>query len=282
MRTARARRGAATAPHSPPRTSRSCLPGLKYGTTFGGTCTRAPVRGLRPCARLALAGAERTEAAQLDLLAAADRLDDAVQHDAEHLARPPAASAQPGRPEYLHDVGLGHRSLSSSATQTPALSPVELSSGVSASLPPAPLRPPSAAASSSTCSGTRLQGDLLGLELGLDGPRRRPAPAAGCPAATGRCASRSSRSRIRRVRTRCPRSNVADERLGAAPLDLRDVAQPLDARGQLDEQPEVGDVGDEAVDLVADLVGGRELVPLVRQQLLDGERDALVRRCPSR
>src|ERR1041385_3258844 len=66
------------------------------------------------------------------------------------------------------------------------------------------------------------------------------------------------------------------ELLLAVALDLRDVREPFHALGHLDEEPEVGDLRDVADDFVADAVRLREVVPLVRQELLDRQRQALV------
>ena len=58
----------------------SSLPGLKYGTFFGGTSTLSPVFGLRPLRGSRLPQAEAAEPAQLDLLAPVQRVDDALEH----------------------------------------------------------------------------------------------------------------------------------------------------------------------------------------------------------
>src|SRR5262249_51961597 len=58
--------------------------------------------------------------------------------------------------------------------------------------------------------------------------------------------------------------------------ELGDVDQPLDPLLQLDEDAEVGDAGDRALDPRTDGVAARYLAPRVFRQLLDAERDALV------
>src|SRR5690349_25101672 len=51
--------------------------------------------------------------------------------------------------------------------------------------------------------------------------------------------------------------------------DLRDVREPLEAVVDVDEEPEVGDVDDPAVQDVTRLVALGELLPLVGHELLD-------------
>src|SRR5258706_12482555 len=58
--------------------------------------------------------------------------------------------------------------------------------------------------------------------------------------------------------------------------DLRDVRQPLDAIGHADEETEIGDLGHVADQLIADVVRLGEVVPFVRQELFDRQRQALV------
>src|SRR5690606_15267849 len=61
---------------------------------------------------------------------------------------------------------------------------------------------------------------------------------------------------------------------GGVPADVRQVDQAVDAAVQADEDAEVGDRLDLAVDLVALLVDGREGLPRVGRDLLDAQRDA--------
>src|SRR6476619_4704936 len=59
-------------------------------------------------------------------------------------------------------------------------------------------------------------------------------------------------------------------------VELRHVDQPLDALGQLHERPEVGEAHDLALDHVTHVMLGEELVPHVGLELLEPERQALV------
>src|SRR3982751_498772 len=61
-------------------------------------------------------------------------------------------------------------------------------------------------------------------------------------------------------------------------IELRHVDQPFDPLGQFDERAEVGHADHLAVDGVADVVMGEELVPDVGLQLLETEREALILR----
>src|SRR5690606_25017780 len=61
---------------------------------------------------------------------------------------------------------------------------------------------------------------------------------------------------------------------GGVPGDVGQVDQAIDAAVQADEDAEVGDRLDLAVDLVALLVDGREGLPRVGRDLLDAQRDA--------
>ena len=85
----------------------SSLLGLKKGIFLAGTSTRSPVLGLRPSARLALAGTEAAKAADLDLVAGAQRahhaLEDGFDDDFAVLAR---QFGQPGN--FIDQVCLGH------------------------------------------------------------------------------------------------------------------------------------------------------------------------------
>ena len=59
--------------------------------------------------------------------------------------------------------------------------------------------------------------------------------------------------------------------------DLRDVDEAVDVVLQLHERAEAGELGDLAVDEVADLVVRVDVLPRIVAQLLDAEADALVR-----
>src|SRR3954454_16746886 len=58
--------------------------------------------------------------------------------------------------------------------------------------------------------------------------------------------------------------------------NLRDVREPFHAVGNANEEAEVGDLGNRADQLIADVVRFREVVPLVRQELFDRERETLI------
>src|SRR3954452_10525159 len=58
--------------------------------------------------------------------------------------------------------------------------------------------------------------------------------------------------------------------------NLRDVREPFHAVGNANEEAEVGDLGNRADQLIADVVRLREVVPLVRQELFDRERETLI------
>src|ERR1044071_7809043 len=59
------------------------------------------------------------------------------------------------------------------------------------------------------------------------------------------------------------------ELLLAVALDLRNMREPFNSLGDADEEAEVGDLRDRADDVLADVVRLGEVVPLVRQKLLD-------------
>ena len=61
---------------------------------------------------------------------------------------------------------------------------------------------------------------------------------------------------------------------GDVPREVGQVHEAVDATGQADEQAEVGDRTDLAVDLVAAVVVVGELAPRIRLALLDAERNA--------
>src|SRR3954451_11626135 len=58
--------------------------------------------------------------------------------------------------------------------------------------------------------------------------------------------------------------------------DLGDVREPFHAVGHANEETEVGDFGNRSDQLIADVVRLREVVPLVRQELFDRERQTLI------
>src|SRR5271165_4138232 len=59
------------------------------------------------------------------------------------------------------------------------------------------------------------------------------------------------------------------------PRHFRDVNKAFDARLELDERAVVGDVGDAALQLLADVVAGLDRRPRIFLQLLHAERDAV-------
>src|SRR5439155_26834576 len=61
---------------------------------------------------------------------------------------------------------------------------------------------------------------------------------------------------------------------GAAPVDVGQVDHAVDVAGQADEQAELGNVADLALDRAADRVLFDEGVPRVRHDLLQAEADA--------
>ncbi len=111
--------GLAAQPHSSLSSSFSSLPGLKYGIRLGGTSTLSPVFGLRPSARAAVADAEAAEAAQLDLLAGLQRVDDLSKTVLTMISACFLVSCGGAR-DLLHQLGLGHPARSISSVDSPA------------------------------------------------------------------------------------------------------------------------------------------------------------------
>ena len=58
--------------------------------------------------------------------------------------------------------------------------------------------------------------------------------------------------------------------------DLGDVRERLHSVGQANEETEVGDLGDDADDVVVDVMRLREFIPIVRQKFAHGEGEALI------
>ena len=89
----------------------SSLPGLKYGTFFGGTSTLSPVLGFRPFRGSRWRSAEAAEPAQLDLLAALEGRDDALEHGVDDHFR--VLLREVGDPrDFLDELRFRHRAAS--------------------------------------------------------------------------------------------------------------------------------------------------------------------------
>ena len=85
----------------------SSLPGLKYGTCFGGTSTRSPVFGLRPLRGSRRRSRKLPKPAQLDLLAAVQRVDDALEDGVDDDLRVLLREVRDAR-DFFDQLGFGH------------------------------------------------------------------------------------------------------------------------------------------------------------------------------
>ena len=118
----------------------SSLPGLKYGTFFGGTSTLSPVFGLRPLRGSRLRKPEAAEPAQLDLLAAMQRVDDALEYRVDDDFR--VFLGEIGDPrDFLDELRFGHAAARRIHSGCSLQGPVVRGSGLKGSSEPFRLDP---------------------------------------------------------------------------------------------------------------------------------------------
>ena len=83
------------------------LADLEEGERFGFTCTASPVRGLRPSYSRRSRIGEAAEAANLDAVVPAERVDHRIEDVADQQLRPAPRQLEPVRDD-VDEVGLGH------------------------------------------------------------------------------------------------------------------------------------------------------------------------------
>ena len=85
----------------------SSLPGLKYGTFFGGTSTLSPVFGLRPLRGSRLRRRKLPNPRSSIFSPAVQRVDDALEHRVDDDFRVLLREVGDAR-HFLHELRLGH------------------------------------------------------------------------------------------------------------------------------------------------------------------------------